>query len=115
MMAKYHNKKVTIDGIKFDSKAEGKRYQELKLLERAGEITCLQVHPMFRLLDGHDWNGVHYRPVSYYADFSYYEHESGKVVIEDVKGVETAVFRLKLKMLVSRLDESEFEFRIVKG
>lgn len=114
-MAKYHNKKVTIDGIEFDSKAEGKRYQELKLLERAGEIEDLKIHPKFRLLHGRDWNGVHYRQVNYYADFKYVDCESGKYIIEDVKGMETAVFRLKLKMLVSRLDESEFEFRIVKG
>jgi hypothetical protein len=111
---KYNARKITIDGIEFDSKAEVRRYQELKLLERAGEIEDLKIHPKFRLLHGRDWNGVHYRQVDYYADFKYIDCESGKYIIEDVKGVETAVFRLKLKMLVSRLDESEFEFRIVK-
>ena len=40
---KYHNKKVTIDGITFDSKKEARRYQELKLLERAGEIQNLEL------------------------------------------------------------------------
>jgi hypothetical protein len=111
---KYNARKVTIDGITFDSKAEAGRYQELKLLERAGEIEDLEVHPKFRLLDGCDWNGKHYRATNYYGDFSYYEHESGKIVIEDVKGVQTAVFRLKLKMLVSQLDEDVYEFRIVE-
>ena len=111
--SKYNARKVDADGYTFDSKAEYRRYRELRMLEQAGEIECLQVHPKFRLLDGQDWNGKHYRPINYFADFSYREYKSGKVVIEDVKGVQTAVFRLKLKLLVDRLDEDVYEFRIV--
>ena len=112
-MNKYNAKKLTIDGIKFDSKKEANRYQELKLLERAGEISGINIHPKFRLSDGFDWNGKHYRPIDYYADFSYHDLDTGKVVIEDVKGVKTTVFRLKMKLLLQRLDEKLYEFRIV--
>jgi len=44
---KYHNQPVTIDGIRFASKREGKRYSELKLLEQAGSITDLKLQPRF--------------------------------------------------------------------
>jgi hypothetical protein len=111
---KYNASKVEADGYTFDSKAEYRRYCELRMLEMAGEIEDLKVHPKFRLLDGVDWNGKHYRAVNYFADFEYYEHESEKIVIEDVKGVQTTVFRLKLKLLVSQLDESIYEFRLVE-
>jgi len=110
-MSKYHARKTIIDEIKFDSKKEADRYQELKLLERAGAISNLQVHPKFRLLDGFDWNGEHYRPINYYADFSY--EENGKVIIEDVKGIQTPVFRIKMKLLMQTLDDNRYEFRIV--
>ena len=46
--AKYGNTKVKVDGITFDSKAEARRYGELKLLERAGEITSMELQPTFR-------------------------------------------------------------------
>lgn len=36
---KYNNHKTIVDGIKFDSIREAERYQELKLLETAGEIS----------------------------------------------------------------------------
>ena len=110
-MSKYHARKTIIDEIKFDSKKEADRYQELKLLRNVGAISNLQVHPKFRLLDGFDWNGEHYRPINYYADFSY--EENGKVIIEDVKGIQTPVFRIKMKLLMQTLDDNRYEFRIV--
>lgn len=111
-MSKYNASKVKIDGITFDSKREAARYQELKLLERAGEIKELRVHPKYRLLDGFDFNGEHYRPINYFADFAY--KENGKYIIEDTKGVQTSVFRIKMKLLLNQLDDSLYEFRIVK-
>ena len=53
---KYSNKKVTIDGFKFDSKKEAKRYSELKLLLRANKITDLILQPKY-LLHGVDGLG----------------------------------------------------------
>jgi len=48
-MNKYRNVPVTIDNIKFPSKREGMRYQQLKLLERAGEISCLELQKPFQI------------------------------------------------------------------
>lgn len=49
---KYGNIKTVIDGIKFDSKRESERYLELKLLEKAGEISDLKLQPRFILQHG---------------------------------------------------------------
>ena len=52
-MSKYHNRKVEIDGIKFDSTKEGERYLELKLLLKAGKIRDLQMQVEFELIPKH--------------------------------------------------------------
>jgi hypothetical protein len=112
---KYNARKVTIDGIQFDSQAEARRYGELKLLERAGEISDLQCHPRFRLLDGMDWNGKHYRAVNFAPDFQY--QENGKAVVEDVKGgkaTQTGAFKLRMKLWINQHDPDKWEFRIVE-
>lgn len=93
---KHGNKKTTLDGIVFDSAMEATRYAELKLLERAGEITSLKLQPVFVLLENYKREGVTIRGIKYYADFSYME--KGKCVVEDVKGMETDVFKLKRKL-----------------
>ena len=70
-MNKYRNKKVQVDMYVFDSIAESKRYKELKLLERAGEISELELQPKFLLQEGFKKNGKTYRKVEYIADFMY--------------------------------------------
>ena len=70
-MNKYRNKKIQIDMYVFDSIAESKRYKELKLLERAGEISELELQPKFLLQEGFKKNGKTYRKVEYIADFMY--------------------------------------------
>ncbi len=89
-MSKYHSKKTEVDGYIFDSKAEAVRYSELKLLEAAGEIEHLQLQPKFPILV----NGK--KICTYIADFQYNDH--GRVVIIDVKGIKTPVYRLKKKL-----------------
>lgn len=90
-MKKYRNKRVSVDGILFDSKAEAKRYGELKILQSAGEIHGLEVHKRYSLL-------VAGTKVSVYeADFVYTTRD-GETVVEDVKGVRTALYKLKKKM-----------------
>ena len=95
-VSKYNARRVKDDGYVFDSQAEHRRYCQLKLLESAGEIQCLAVHPRFELLPKEG----KLRAVRYEADFSY--TENGVLVVEDVKGVQTAVFRLKMNMLRRR-------------
>lgn len=75
---KFRNQPVTIDGVRFDSKAEARRYGELKLLQRAGQIAALELQPSFDLVV----NGV--KVCRYVADFSFVE-VNGARVVEDVK------------------------------
>lgn len=93
--SKYRNKRTMVDGLLFASKKEAKRWGELKLLEKAGEITGLRRQVMYRL----DFNGVHI--CKYFADFVYVEHYSLKstTVVEDVKGVRTDVYKIKKKLM----------------
>lgn len=97
---KYHNKKVLIDGIKFDSNKEGNRYKELKLLESKGIITDLQLQVKYELQPSYKMNDKTIRAINYVADFTY--RLDNKLIIEDTKGYRTEVYRLKKKM---------FEFR----
>ncbi len=110
-MNKYHNRRTEIDGIMFDSKREGERYQELRLLEKAGQISELTVHPRYMVAEGQ--RDMHLRPIYYIGDFEYREGE--QIICEDVKGgkaTQTAVFKLKAKLFKMRYPE--YEFRIVK-
>lgn len=95
---KYGNKKTIIDGITFDSQLEANRYCELKILLRAGKIRDLQLQPSFELIPGFYKNGITYRRVVYRADFSYFDIEKGKTIIEDTKGVKTKEYILKKKL-----------------
>jgi len=95
-MNKYRNKKIQIDMYVFDSIAESRRYKELALLEKAGEIKNLQLQPRFLLQESFKKNGKTYRKIEYIADFMY--EDDGKTVVEDVKGVETEVSKLKKKI-----------------
>lgn len=97
-MTKYRAKPTTIDGIRFASKAEARRYQELKLLERAGEIHNLETHPKYTL-------SVNNQVIcTYTADFRY--EESGEAIVEDVKSrpTMTQVYRLKKKLMKAIYD-----------
>lgn len=91
MTHKYHAKPTEIDGIRFASKKEGRRYQELKLLEMAGEIENLELHPSFKI----EVNGE--KVCRYIADFRY--REKGREIVEDAKGVRTPVYILKRKLM----------------
>ena len=102
--SKYNARKTTVDGIKFDSKKEARRYADLKILEKAGEISHLQLQPKFRLLDGFKHRGETIRPINYFADFSYIDTE-GNEVVEDVKGKRTDVYNIKKKLFLNKYGE----------
>ena len=89
--AKYRNKPKVLNGIKFDSRKEAKRYQELKLLERAGKIKDLEIQPKFSLIRGVKFTGdKRAKPdLRYFADFAYTDTETGERVVEDVKSAAT--------------------------
>ena len=109
-MNKYRNKKTQVDMYVFDSIAESKRYKELALLQKAGEIRNLELQPRFLLQDSFKKNGKTYRKIEYIADFQYIE--KGKIIIEDVKGKETEVFKIKHKLFEYKYPE--LELRLVK-
>lgn len=102
---KYHSKKTKFDGITFDSKAEALRYCELKILQQAGVIKDLRLQPEYILQEGFKKNGKTYRKIAYRADFEYFDNEKGKVIVEDVKGMETEVYKLKKKMFELKYPE----------
>lgn len=89
---KYRNVPVVIDDMRFDSKAEGARYQALKLLVQAGEIAQVQIHPRFQLRI----NDVDV--ATYVGDFGYVTKE-GQYVVEDVKGMKTPAYRIKKRLM----------------
>lgn len=90
---KYHNEPTETDAGMADSKVEAERWGELRLLERAGELSALTFHPRFLLAGG----------VYYEAD-SAYTLPDGRRVVEDVKGgkVRTGVFRIKWRQMAER-------------
>jgi hypothetical protein len=92
----------TEDGILFASKRERKRYGELKLLERAGEITRLECQPAFAIVVSGEFGGPGGIIGRYDADFRYVDRPSGEVIVEDVKSPATrkiGVYRLKKKLV----------------
>jgi hypothetical protein len=108
--SKYHSKKVTRNGITYDSVKEYKRHCELLLLERAGVITDLQTQVEFVLIPAQrepdtigKRGGVKRgktieQKASYVADFVY--TENGETVVEDTKGFRTKDYILKRKMML---------------
>jgi len=84
-MSKYNAVKTEVDGYVFDSKAEARRYSELKLLEKNGDLQDLTLQPVFHI----QINGK--KICKYFADFQYYDTVDRVYIVEDVKGVKTAV------------------------
>lgn len=114
--SKYKNRKIVVGGIKFDSKKEAKRYQELKTFERAGIIKNLQRQVKYVLIPAqYEPSGEIYtkgkekgkpkkgklleRECAYYADFVY-STKGGELVIEDTKGMRTPDYIIKRKLML---------------
>ena len=94
-MNKYFNKKVIID-----SKKEAKRFEELKILKKAGLIKELELQKKFELQPKYINNkGEHIRAITYKADFFYYDNYLERYIVEDTKGFKTDVYKLKKKLL----------------
>ena len=112
---KYGNRKVTINGITFDSKREMNRYCELKLLEKAGEISDLELQKKYELIPAQYIDGKCVeKAVQYKADFVYQvpvhdiTEEDGHIIfsdgyetiVEDVKGMRTKDYIIKRKLML---------------
>jgi hypothetical protein len=110
---KYHNKKTVVNGIEFDSKKEARRFQELWLMQRAGQITGLELQKEYVLIPAQYQFYARYgkkgqrlkdgkkcieKAVTYRADFVYVEN--GETVVEDAKGMRTKEYIIKRKMML---------------
>lgn len=116
LASKYHNRKTK----GFDSAKEWRRNQELETLQRAGEISELNrqvpfvLMPSYTIADETTRQGFRtVREIRYIADFTY-RLKDGTRIIEDVKGMQTDVFKIKRKLLERKiaLGAIEGEFRI---
>ena len=93
---KYRNRLTVVDGIRFDSKAEARRWAELKLLEKTGKIAVIRRQVSFRLIV----KGI--KISKYVADFVYWDHYKDRDIVEDVTSAATAklpLFKLKAKLM----------------
>lgn len=116
---KYFAKKVKVGDIEFSSQKEANRYCELRLLERAGKISDLQLQVPFVLIPAQYVEETVYTPkthkekkvkkliereLKYICDFAYYD-ENGNYVVEDVKGYKEGgayqIFKIKKKLMLS--------------
>ncbi len=98
-MGKYGARKTVIDGRTFDSSGEARRYADLRLLERAGQIRDLQCQPKYVLAPASRRNGKAIRAVTYTADFAYLE--GAHSVVEDFKGHETEGFKIRERLFLA--------------
>lgn len=112
MWHKYNAKPTTVNGVRYDSKSESGRFRQLELLQQAGVISNLKLKPIYELQPSFvDNTGKRQRAVNYEADASY--TENGREVVEDVKGFETAAFKIKRKMFLYHYPQ--YELRIIKA
>ena len=114
-MSKLKNKITYVDGIKFDSEAEAKRWKQLVTLEKVGQIGNLRRQVKYVLIPSQKLNGKTVRECSYYADFCYFRN--GELVVEDVKGCRKGatyqVFKIKKKLMLEKhgIDVKEISVR----
>lgn len=99
MANKYGSRKITRDGMNFDSLKEYRRFVELRLLERAGKVTDLKRQVKFELIPSQRISGkVVERSCTYVADFVY--QENGEKIVEDTKGFKTKDYIIKRKLML---------------
>ena len=106
---KYNAAPVVIDGHYFPSKKEGDRYTELKFQEHCNVISDLKIQPRkFVLQEGfkHKSWPKKISQITYTPDFSYIK--DGELIYEDTKGVRTAPYVLRRKMLLNRYPDINF-------
>lgn len=117
---KFGNNSHTVDGITFQSSREARRYIELKVLLRAGEISDLELQKKYELIPAQyeyiSTGEVYVRgpnkgkpklkkkcveeAVNYYADFVYKDNKTGKVIVNDAKGYRTEKYIIKRKLML---------------
>lgn len=100
---KYRSKPCSVGDEKYRSQRERDRHQQLLLMQRAGHIAGLIREVTFTLANGVRIEGEkRARPaLRYIADFVYSDIKLGRIIVEDAKGVQTPVYRVKKHLMKS--------------
>lgn len=120
--SKLKNEAKIVDGIKFHSIAESRRYSFLKLMEKAGLIECFTLQPKFELVPKllnhrHElktFKEKNLRAMHYQADFMYVRTSDRQIIIEDYKGFPTDHYKVKLKMFLSIINDDTIFREVTK-
>jgi hypothetical protein len=115
LRSKYGAKPDTRGNIRFDSRKEARRYDELMLMLQAGRIRNLKLQPQYTLQESYVTpEGVRVRAIRYVADFSYEQYTAGLIapegggtwlpIVEDVKSraTKTRQYEIKRKVLLAK-------------
>ena len=112
--SKYHNVKTTLDGITFDSKKESERYFELKLLEKAGQISALELQPKFELYVVSEESNLRIHVGNYRADFAYWQRAKEGHQVRHVEDVKTPATRTQAYRMRKRMAEGIYGITITE-
>lgn len=109
--SKYGNEKAFVNGIKFDSKKEARRYMELLAMQREGRIRDLRLQADFTLVEAYTTvSGERVQAMRYRADFTYERATAPDATgavhwlreVEDCKGMKTEGYKLKKKLMLDK-------------
>lgn len=112
--SKFQSVECVVDGIRFQSRLEARRYTQLKQMEQEGVIHNLVLQPKFLIQERFkdQYSGKVYQPIHYIGDFLYVA-DGCQQVVEDAKGFATDVFKLKFKLVIYKYPE--IKFVLLKG
>ena len=107
--SKFQSVECIVDGIRFQSRLEARRYTQLKQMEKEGVIRNLVLQPRFLIQEKFKdpYTGKIYQPIHYIGDFLYVA-DGCQQVVEEIKGFATEVFRLKFKLVIHKYPEIKF-------
>jgi hypothetical protein len=97
-MNKYRAIRTEVDGHKFPSRREAERYRQLKLLQRAGHISHLELQPAFKIYLNDQLI------CKVILDFKYWDNDKRCAVYEDSKGCDNPMSKLKRKLVEAQED-----------
>jgi len=102
-MTKYRAQPQVVDGVRFDSKRELQRWNYLQTIERVGKVAQLERQVVYELAPAVTLAGEKRKKpaLRYVADFRYFDVEKGVFVVEDTKGRDTPVSRIKRHLMKS--------------
>lgn len=111
---KYGAAPTVVDGVRFASKAEAKRFAELRLLEAAGEILDLRLQPSYELQPAFtDASGRRQQAIRYTADFAYREPGNPREVVEEVKGFLDTAAAIRIRLFLYQ--HRDVDFRVIRA